>query len=223
MKLLKSKLALGLALALGIGTASANFVAIGLDDLSNGVGYDVVVVDGGPGDINSAGDAVTFLGPVGQWNLNVTTAISGNGYMDLNSIDTSIGKNAALRISMWELFDVAQKCVNCSIGGTTTGNVQAFFSEIKDGQVVSSVASNLFGPGAFSQNGVHLPTVGSGPYMIELSVNLFHPNAGITSFDVNCETTPVPIPTAGILFGSALLGVIGIGRRREDMIEPAVA
>lgn len=211
---IKLSIALVAGLVAGAEVADASTLAIGLDDLNvNPGGYEVLVFDGGAGDLNPLAGAITFLGPLGQWNLNVSTGISGGNYIDLNSINTSVGDNAALRVSLWESFDSAFQCRDCKIGGTTTGTVQATFSEIVRGQTVSTAKSDLFSGGAFAQNDIKLPIFGPGLYQVEMSVDIFHPKAGVTSFDANCDYSPVPIPNAVWLFGSAALGMLGIGRR----------
>lgn len=55
----------------------------------------VTITDGGVGDVNPLAGAITFVGPVGGWFLNVSTGqgtgILGPGRLDLNSADTGIG------------------------------------------------------------------------------------------------------------------------------------
>src|SRR5215218_4149397 len=92
-----------LLLLAGITPASAGPVTIRLDD---GLGNVVEVADGSAGDINPVAGAVTYMGAVGAFILNVTTGLSapligssGVAEIDLNSVD--VNTSGAGTLTIW--------------------------------------------------------------------------------------------------------------------------
>lgn len=71
--------------------------------------------------------------------------------------------------------------------------------------------SNLLTPAAQGFSG---PLLGSGPAGTAYTFWLQETTVGSFSYGIDLQIAPVPVPAAVWLFGSALLGLLGIGRRR---------
>jgi hypothetical protein len=187
--------------------------------LSDGMTAPVVVFDGSPLDANPTIGAVTYIGSVGGWNLNVTTGIGlpAQGTpltvdMDLNSVNAGVG---TLSVELWNAVYVpALVNLTSAIGGTTDGSVLAnvYVDPIPFGHASPIMSLGPFGPGAFSgtasANGV--------PQMIGYTeeVIITHRERGITSFNMSLRGHPVP--DGGLTVAMLGLAVAGLGivRRR---------
>jgi len=227
------------ALTAGIGIsistahlAQAAFVMT-LDDLST-TGVDVIVSDGlgvgattGSSLVTTAADGIapdgfiTFNGGVGSFTVNVVTGVSGPligpGQLDLNSINVS-GSDGILEIGLTDTGyagDVTAYTAN--FGGTTTASVN--FDFLRDAGNNEFGGSSFFDPaaasgGAFSGSGGGTIGAGSSPYSLTILAQINHTGSSqISSFDAHL--VPVPTPATVWLFGSGLLGLAGIARRRS--------
>lgn len=187
------------------------------------------IADGSGDVVNAAAGAVTWIGSLGVWTINVSTAIGSEvlgipGYpqVDLNSVNTSSGAGS---LGVY-LFDtdltspVDPLGVVFGIGGTTSGSVIAGSCiDLANGADVNCSApgsTNLgpFGPGAFSGQ-TSYSTAGTGdiPFALKIGVVITHNRAGVSSFDANANA--VPEPSTMLMCGLALLGVSGWRRRRS--------
>jgi len=214
-------IAAGLGVTLTLNSAQAAFV-LTLDDLSTG-GIDVTVTDDGAGDSYPGLGTMTFLGPVGSFNVNVTTGVSKpqltGGVMDLNSINISGGAGGTLVIGLTDTgFTGSFPAYTANYGGTTTGTVDFdFWHDPNDAQfgggTILPAAPISVGPGAFSGSSTN-PIAPGTPYSLSIFATINHGEGSQnTSFDA--ELRPVPIPPAVWLFGSGLLGLAGVARRRR--------
>ena len=229
-------LAAGLGLGiLSVSAAQAAFVMT-IDDTST-AGVDVIVSDGlGVGATTDSGLVTTvsdggiapdglifFNGGVGSFNVNVVTGVSdpviGPGQMDLNSINVT-GGAGNLVIGLTDTgYTGAVPSYTANYGGTTSASVDLNF--IHDAGNSEFGGSSFYDPaadsaGAFSGSSSSAVAAGS-PYSLTIFAALNHTAAGqITSFDAHLvPVTAVPVPTAVWLFGSGLLGLAGIARRRK--------
>ncbi len=167
----------------------------------------VTITDNGPGDLNPGVGVITFLGAVGNWNINVTTGISGPSSMDLNSIDaTAIFPNAgALVIDLSDTKTVYTGFKN-SVGGTLGGG-SANFSTYFNGGLVTS---QNFVPTAFSGTAFG---AASGVGLVEIIATLNPSATGPTTDSFNDSLC---VPDGGLtvsLLGFAMVSV-GYLRRR---------
>jgi len=231
---MKRFLAILMIVALGVflvaGSASA--LSIRLTEGAN----QVVVADGGGGDVNPNPGAVTFIGSVGTFNINVSTGLSkpavGNPpifvEMDLNSVNTSTGAGGTLLIELSDNgFTLNAPGATfgfvASIGGTTEGTLDFYNTYIDyadglfvQGALITSQGPFVPPPPGFSDTATG--TVASDPDLFSLTqvVQMTHPASGqgtrVSSFDANLRS--VPEPGTLLLIGTGLIGLAGLGRRK---------
>lgn len=182
----------------------------------------VTVTDGGVGDANPLTGAITFVGPVGGWFLNVTTSqgtgILGPGRMDLNSADTGIGNPLLpLEITFTESDLTKPVGVNnyvMAIGGTMGAPSHTLtFTSLYNGNPLQSLTfANM--SGAFSGT-----TYGTNDFVAPYSLGeyvkidpLRATNIIISdSFDASFD---VPEPASLSLMGLGLFMLGGMLRKR---------
>ena len=111
-------------------SASADF-RLRVEDLTSGIG--TVITDNGVGDANAAAGAITFMGPVGSFAINVTTGISKPliggltdlGQIDLNSINVITSGTGTLRLTLEDTGYLADPLALLHVLGTVGGTLTA--------------------------------------------------------------------------------------------------
>ena len=93
--------------------------ATALLTLNDGVNPIVSIADQGAGDSNPFVGAVTWIGSLGVWNVNVATGFSESPipHMDLNSFENSTAAGN-LTITFTDTGYIAGNFANMAIGGT---------------------------------------------------------------------------------------------------------
>ncbi|MBI3467298.1 MAG: PEP-CTERM sorting domain-containing protein [Planctomycetes bacterium] len=219
------------SLAGNVPTASAAFL-LELDDPGT-VGVDVLVTDGGVGDINATTGVITFSGSFGVWIVNVTTTISKpvlpntlySAELDLNSVNVNSASSGSLQIRATDTgFSLVPGAGNTayqisSIGGVTSGSVSfTQYVDTRDAPFGTGVTPGLqgpFGPGAFSGTATLTFPYSGGPFSITEVTTITH-GAGFQATSFNASSHIItPEPTSLALLGIGALGMVGYGVRRR--------
>ncbi|MBI4529437.1 MAG: PEP-CTERM sorting domain-containing protein [Deltaproteobacteria bacterium] len=205
-----------------------------LDDPAVGVGFDVVIVDNVGGthpDSNPVLGAVTFIGTVGVWVVNVTTALSkplppnspSVAHIDLNSVNTSTGAGTLIIQNTDENFQLVPFGINfrSNIGGTLAPGSLTYqewmdFANVHFGMggPTPGQLGPFAGPGAFSSTLTTVVPYGGQLFSLTEEVTLVHTAAGTSSFDAESHLEAVPEPASLLLLGSGLMGLSFLGRRK---------
>lgn len=196
------------------GVANAAFIMT-IDDLSTG-GVDQTITD------TDNDGFITFNGAVGTFTVNVTTGISvpfvsGPQLLDLNSIDVS-GGAGDLEIRLTDTdYTGSPPAFEALFGGTAAPGGDIDFELYYDDAnaefgATSLIFSDTNNQNAFSGSGSTSATV-TDPFSLTIVANITHVKGGVSSFDA--EIRAVPLPTAVWLFGSGLLGLVVISRRKK--------
>ncbi len=183
----------------------------------------VTVADQGPGDSNPAVGAVTWIGSIGSFNVNVSTGLSkpisgtpSSPNMDLNSVDHSTGAGTLTVRFSDDNFTGTQPAFVATIGGTTAGTVQ-YDTYVDSTNTIFGTETQLTSITATTTpfDGADTSSVGApaGPYSLTQVVTITHKGAGSTSFDATLA--PVPEPMTVLLLGSGLAALGLLQRKRK--------
>jgi hypothetical protein len=224
-RVLKSGLTVGLLCVSLIATSTTAEAALILR-LMSGASL-VTIQDGGAGDANPAAGAVTFVGSIGGFVVNVSTGISkpvvGPAELDLNSLNVA---SSAGTLTM-ELTDTdydfgigGDGALAWLFGGTATGGSSVTglgwknLDNLEFG--LGPLNTGLLGPftSAFSTSG----SVGHGiltdPYSMTIRV-IYSATASGQTYSGNFNLRNVPEPAELLLFGLGLTVVGLVARRRR--------
>jgi hypothetical protein len=186
----------------------------------------VEIADASGSDSNPLAGAVTFIGPLGNFFLNVSTGISkpvlGSATlpsMDLSSVDVSGPSGGTLTILFSDdFFGPTFGGVTASIGGTTGGTV--LYSTYADASnVLFGMSTLLTTQGAFTGpafSGTTFADLGLPSFSLTQEVVISHGSAGATSFNAELKAAPKAVPDGGstaALLGAVLVGLESLRRR----------
>lgn len=215
------------ALLVGLGTLPVAHAVPTLRLTADG-STTVTCADGDVCDANPLAGAVTFVGSVGVYILNVTTGASkpllvgGNPLMDLNSIDITAPNTVSTNTLVIEFSDTS-----FVLPGTFTGE---FGGVLSSGEGATVVATAFFdaGNGLFSQATAMglIGPFGPGPFagtftdglapagLYSVTEVITLRTVGASNFSGDFEVN-VPEPTTLALLGLGLLGFAATRRRRQ--------
>jgi hypothetical protein len=190
--------------------------------ISDGFGS-ILVTDGDANDSNDLANVVTFIGSIGNWNLNVTTGVSNSplASMDLNSINGFVtGGVGTLTISFSDSGFTTLGFAAASIGGTTEGTVAyaTYFHPgnvpLPFGGIPLTILGPLSGPSFSGDANSALEILQADPYALTQQVTITHDDISeVSSFDA---TLKVPDGgTTALLLGLGLLGTALAARRSK--------
>jgi hypothetical protein len=206
---------LGVGGALALMSMSANALTLTLTQGASSV----TIADGSAADLITDANAISWIGTVGTYNLNVSTTVAYPFtalpvMMDLNSINMGVG---TLTITSEQTFTdlVPLASLLATIGGTTSGTSIDYdvYINTGSGDVLVSSLDFTTSPYAGEVSELLAQEILTGPYTIKQVVTIEHSEPGqLTSFDA--EVRQVSEPASLALFGLSLLGA-GVLRRRK--------
>jgi len=184
----------------------------------------LTIADGSALDANPAAGAVTYIGSVGTFIINVSTGLAkpatGSAaipFLDLNSVNRGTG---GLRIEFSELDYTGVvpgwlTDVGGTLGDLATGSFQTWLDASNGlfGQGTQVGSLGPFGSGAFSGTDYYVGAPLSTPYALTLLADLSHLQLTTSSFDLHLQ--PLPEPATMLLTGLGLLGLGAYLRRRS--------
>ncbi len=180
----------------------------------------IMVVDEGPNDalIGIIG-GVGYLGPVGYFNLNVTTGFvtpflgtSSFPVMNLNSVDVSSSQGGGTLTIMFTATDFlpsGASVFESKVGGTTRGatsfNTYIDSTNAAFGTETLIGSFGTYGSGAF--NGSNTVTLSIfNPYSITTVATINHGSGNkVSSFGLNVNVVPEPVSSALFVIGGVML------------------
>jgi len=236
--LMKKFSMLGLVSALGVAMVTQQAQAVSMLRISDGT-TTVNVTDGDPFPQDLMGDVggVLFVGPIGNFNVNVVTGLSkpilGSSevpLMDINSVNVSSGTEGGELTIMYTDIDFVPldgglRALHflSSIGGTTAGTV-SYLTYLDENntpfgttKLLASLDGMVGSPFAFSAD-EQLMYRPENNYSLTMIVKITHEGANqSTSFNAELRGTPNPEPVTGALSFMGLGALTAAMRRRRTV------
>jgi hypothetical protein len=178
----------------------------------------VTIADGSGSDSNPAAGAVTWIGSLGVWLVNVSTgagsAALGPGQLELNGTNTST--DAGTLTILFSETDLAAPSGSWNVqwGGTISGGTVSASAYESNTNALYDTQTTLasFGPysgPAFSSSAVAATPGATAPYSLTERIDITACTAASYSGDLHVEAVPEPT----MLAAWALFGVAGLAFR----------
>jgi hypothetical protein len=220
-----SRKAIAAVLAAGLGMAAGQALAVPTLTITDGI-TTIVVQDGGSGDGCSNVGCVSFVGGIGNWNINIlggfTKPVLGSSvapHMDLSFNDNYIGNGPGTLTLLWSDtgFNTGPAVFISDIGGTRANGVTtvAYSDFVSASNALNALTTPLcsgsFTTSAFSGTCTSA-FGGSGAYSMTQRIILTATGPGQASGD---HGVMIPEPSSLALIGLGLLGLGFASRRRS--------
>jgi hypothetical protein len=184
----------------------------------------MTVADNSVGDANPATSQVTWIGSLGNWNLNVDTGTSFPviGTLDSPQLDLSFDATTSTGGTLWiylsdngfgPTFNVSTLA---NIGGTTGGTVSYWAFGGASNNLFDTTQLLFAGPfngPSFSADVAGAAINNAGPYSLTEVIEITQPGAGTSSGDAMLS-----VPDGGttaLLLGAGLLGLGVVASKRK--------
>lgn len=189
-------------------------------------------------DVDADG-VVTYMGPLGTYNVNVSTGVSRPAIggptsweIDLSSVNNNNAVTSdplTIEFTDTGFSHAGPFSVNSAVGGTlpNLAGATATFTSIVNygaggnnpfgvgGGSTASIGLGPFTPVAFSDSG-SVSGIPAGTFSLTNRAVINLPRPGIASFDFHTTTSTVPEPASMALLGSGFLPIgLGFLRRRR--------
>jgi hypothetical protein len=205
------------------GRPCAAAVQLMLDDGSNPA---VVVLDGGPDDMNAAIGAVTWMMPLGVWSVGVSTGVGSPALgslahpkLALGAVQVSTGSGTLkLKLTQTDNFGPISGVV-MAIGGTLNLGGSVVYNSYADSSntpfgTSEPLTSQVFGTTPFAgAAGSTILASASAPYSLTQEVVITHTSPGATTFGGTLFAAPEP--TALMTWGGLALIAFGFWRTQS--------
>lgn len=211
--------------AIGFGAGAGQAFAIPTLTATDGANT-VIILDGGVLDGCNLVGCVSFVGPVGSWNINIlggfTKPVLGSPaspHLDLSFNDNYVGTSASTLTILWSDTDFSTGfplTTRSDIGGTRAGGITSvayadFASSTNTiNALTTALCAGSFATAAFSGS-CSAPFNGPAPFSVTQRIVLTATGPGQASGNHSLQ---VPEPGTLALIGLGLVG-LGFARRKQ--------